>query len=248
MQNQLVDERPSRGLSAAALKTIAIVAMVIDHIAWAFVPTYSALGIAMHFVGRITGPTMFYFIAEGYHHTRNKNRYTLRMAVFAVLSYLPFFYFQNGTLPTAGHFAPVGVIYTLFFGVLALRVVHEIKALPLQIASLIPIFLLSTIGDWSYTALLYILCFDAFRGNWPRQFAAGTVVILLTILPSFTLGGSNHWQYMLLQSGQFLPLLLLGLYNGQRGRGGAVGKWFFYLFYPAHLLALGLLKAWYYGR
>ena len=39
-----------------------------------------------------------------------------------------------------------------------------------------------------------------------------------------------------------MPLALLRLYNGQRGRGGRFGKWFFYILYPAHLLVLGVIK------
>ena len=34
---------------------------------------------------------------------------------------------------------------------------------------------------------------------------------------------------------------LLALYNGTRGRGGAVAGWAFYLFYPLHLLLIDLL-------
>lgn len=30
-----------------------------------------ALPIAMHLIGRLTAPIMWFFIAEGYHHTRN---------------------------------------------------------------------------------------------------------------------------------------------------------------------------------
>jgi TraX protein. len=53
------------------LKYLAIVAMVVDHVAWAFVPTVSLLGQLMHLFGRLTGPLMAFFLAEGYAHTRD---------------------------------------------------------------------------------------------------------------------------------------------------------------------------------
>ena len=37
--------------------------------------------------------------------------------------------------------------------------------------------------------------------------------------------------------------IILYLYNGQRTGGGrSFSKWFFYTFYPAHLLVLGLIR------
>ena len=56
-------------LNRNQLKYLVIAAMLIDHIAWAFVPTASLLGQVMHVIGRLTGPTMAYMLAEGYHYT-----------------------------------------------------------------------------------------------------------------------------------------------------------------------------------
>jgi len=62
-------------LNRNQLKYIVIVAMLIDHIAWGFVYMDSVLGQVMHFIGRLTGPTMVYFIVEGYLHTRNVKKF-----------------------------------------------------------------------------------------------------------------------------------------------------------------------------
>ena len=68
-------------LSANTIKLIAIAAMTLDHIAWWLFPGYprEALPLLLHMIGRITCPVMCYFIAEGYHHTRDIHRYTRRL-------------------------------------------------------------------------------------------------------------------------------------------------------------------------
>ena len=77
-------------LNSNALKYIAIIAMLIDHIAWAFVPFSSALGQIMHLIGRFTAPIMCYFISEGYFHTKDVKKYIFRIGIFAIISQLPF--------------------------------------------------------------------------------------------------------------------------------------------------------------
>ena len=81
-----------KGLTANTLKYIAILAMLIDHVAWAFVPTYSVLGQVMHIIGRTTAPIMCFFIAEVYYHTRNVKKYALRLFVFTLIIYIPFLF------------------------------------------------------------------------------------------------------------------------------------------------------------
>ena len=57
-----------RSLDSNAIKLIAILAMTVDHIAWAVFPGYprAALPLLMHLIGRITCPIMCYCIAESY--------------------------------------------------------------------------------------------------------------------------------------------------------------------------------------
>lgn len=225
------------GLSADILKLIAIAAMTIDHIAWAFVPTLSPAGIGMHFVGRITGITMFFFVAEGYHYTRNIKKYLLRMGIFAVVSWPAFIYFEFGTLPGPGHFYPFGVIYTLFLGLLALCAQHNIKNPLLRVAAIIACIILSYWGDWPITGVVFILLFDLLRGHYKWQALACGVLVLLNMAEFL-----GYWQYLVIQSGQLLPLALLAFYNGQKGRLGSWSKWIFYIYYPLHLIVLGFIK------
>ena len=38
------------------------------------------------------------------------------------------------------------------------------------------------------------------------------------------------------------PLILIYMYNGKSGKKSPVNKWFFYVFFPLHLIILGVLK------
>ncbi len=240
-----------KGLTASTLKTIAIIAMAIDHTSVAFFDDYSTIGMVMRFIGRITGPVMFYMIAEGYFHTRDANKYTLRLALFAGISYLPFIYFMSGTLPNRQNFLELNVFYTLCLGLLALRAWFEIKQPVLRIVVVAALVGASTIGDWGVVGVVIILLFGIFRGNFKKQAIGYTLVVaanliqpVLLLLWAADTGVLDTYlpsilQYGFIMCGMFLPLLLLRFYNGQKGKGY---KWLFYVFYPAHLLLLGFLK------
>ena len=107
------------------LKYIVIVAMLIDHIAELFEssidPTVYHI---MRFIGRLTGPTMAFFLAEGAKYTRDIAKYQKRLAIFAAVSWLPFLIANPG--PQKLISAPLklifqSVIFTLFLGITAIR-------------------------------------------------------------------------------------------------------------------------------
>lgn len=84
--------KTERKFNANTIKLIAIIAMTIDHIAWAVFPGYptAPLPLLMHLIGRITCPIMCYFIAEGSHYTKNINKYTARLFLFAGISHFAY--------------------------------------------------------------------------------------------------------------------------------------------------------------
>ena len=52
--------------------------------------------------------------------------------------------------------------------------------------------------------------------------------------------------YALVQIGVLLVYLVLKLYNGEKGKA-KWRKWFFYLYYPIHLILIGVLRICIYG-
>lgn len=237
-------------LNRNQLKYIAVLAMLIDHIAWAFVPMFSAAGQIMHFIGRFTAPIMCYFVAEGYFYTRNVRKYLFRLGIFAIISWLPFAWFElGGDLFESGRFLLAqSVIYTLFLGLLALHIWNEEKIRYKKVFAVIIICILSLVGDWAFFGVLWILFFGIYHGNLKLQIrsyyiiaAVSMLAIILRRMPGFISGTvpvyTVIWQFGLLAA----PLLLL-CYNGERGSGKTIHKWFFYIFYPVHILILCILK------
>lgn len=228
-----------------------MVTMLIDHMAVALPMPYFLYGL-LRFIGRIAAPILFFFIAEGYHHTGNKNKYMMRLAAFAAVSYIPFVWFMKGNLPNGNNWLTLNVIYTLLIGFLALRAKREIEQPWLKTTVILVLLWLSLPGDWSYLAVLYILAFDHFRGDFKKQAYAYCAITLISMIPElfYPIVCLLNSQPMIKQNlaigiinlGRFLPIGLLYLYNGQKGGGGKWAQWGFYVFYPFHLIILCIIR------
>ena len=239
-------------LDANQLKLIAIFAMTVDHIAWLLFPGYAkgALPVVMHIIGRLTCPIMCYFIAEGYYHTRNINKYTFRLFLFAVISHFAYSFASNDFVD-ARSFIPfyfggilnqTSVMWPLAWGLVMLRVANSERFTQLQKTLLVVLIcLVSFPSDWSCIASLCVMAFGTNRGDLKKQsFWLLFYAALYAVVYFFAIDRV----YGILQMGVALSLPVLRLYNGQRGKSPAVNrfmKWFFYLYYPAHLLLIGLL-------
>lgn len=253
MINKMETENKSSGLSANMLKTIAIVSMLIDHLGKKFVSQWDMpiLYSIMTCIGYTTAAIMFFFLVEGYHKTRNINRYLVRLGLFAIISYVPYVLFQSGALPNLNNgsynYLSLNVIFTLFIGAVMLHALHRIKNPVLKWSIVLSLFMISSFGDWSPMGLVYVLIFDYYYGSYKKQAFAYSILIFCSVLmvlqsPIFCLVGVpfdlTYFIISLAQLGKFTPIILLAFYNQEKGYGGAVAKWGFYVFYPLHLLIL----------
>ena len=111
-------------LNANHLKLIAIIAMTIDHVSDLIYPGFPAepAAMAIHIIGRLTAPIMWFFVCEGYYYTHNVKRYMLRMGIFAVISHFAYcFAFGINPIPfSTGFFNQTSVMYPLFVAILIL--------------------------------------------------------------------------------------------------------------------------------
>lgn len=254
-----------RGLTGSALKWIAVLSMLIDHTAatllFAAIQRNGSYGpgilsrdfyMAMRSIGRLGFPIFCFLLAEGFYHTRSRGKYLLRLGVFALLSEIPFdlslkrVWKVFGT-PAAEGLARFGletggqnVFFTLFFGLLAallwdklLRGAERDCPAGRGLAAILCALGLGAAAyylhtDYKAMGVALVLVMVLLRDRpWTRDLAAGG--ILAAMIPF-----GSSW----IELFGVLAFPLFHLYNGQRGRQS---KYFFYAFYPGHLLLLALL-------
>ena len=240
-------------LNSNAIKLIAILAMTLDHVAWMLFPGYPTepLPLVMHIIGRITCPIMCYFIAEGYHYTRNLNKYTVRLFVFAGISHFayifgsPQFSGPMDFIPFSGGeiLNQTSVMWSLAIGLVMLRVANSerIKSGVLRATLILLLCLLAFPSDWSCIASLCILAFGTNRGKLRTQMLW---MIFYVAIYSVVYFFALDRVYGILQMAVILAIPIIALYNGRRGENPTLNramKWAFYVYYPLHLLIIGLI-------
>ncbi len=237
------------GLSASTLKILACITMVIDHLG-VLIFTDS---IVLRYIGRLAFPIFAYFIAEGCRYTRNKlKRFLLvfGLGLICEAAYLIYDGEPDG-----------GILMTFSLSILLIYQVQALKAALAQrkwgrtalwslllAASLAAVYgliehvLYVDYGFWGVLIPVWTALPDYAEGEAPscfRYLSNRPVKLTLCALGMLLLCASRGL-FTNLQSWCLLALPLLALYNGEPGRKGF--KYGFYIFYPAHLLAIYLLK------
>ena len=236
-------------LNSNHLKLIAIIAMTIDHIADILYPGFPAepIAIGMHVIGRLTAPIMWFFVCEGFYYTKNLRKYMLRMFVFAVISHFAYcFAFGIDFVPLSnGVFNQTSVIWPLFWAIVAVLVMYKENRLKLwqKYLIIIAINLVTFPSDWSCIAVMAIVTMYENRNNLKKQFLSMMFWVIVYAVVAFFCVSKT---YAIVQLGVVLVYPFLKQYNGQKGKAGWM-KWFFYIFYPAHLIVVGIIRLLVYG-
>lgn len=232
-------------LSGFHLKYIALITMTLDHIGAVLCTPGTAPYAILRAYGRIAFPVFCFLLIEGYMHTSNHKAYLKRLFLFALISELPFdmalYHF-----PMAGSqqliFYHQNIFFTLSLGFLTMCLIDRFvisEPFWALLCTILPVFLSQYFRfDYGAFGIMVILLFYGAKKVYPTmpKFYSYT----LALSPLLTVG---DWKriFVLLS----LPLFLL--YNGQKGSPlpGAKtlpgGKFFFYWYYPCHLLLLAVL-------
>jgi len=240
------------------LKIIAVVAMLIDHIEVVFPGTFGIWG---RVVGRLAFPIFVYLIAEGFRHTKSPWKFVFRLLLFAIISE-PFFDVAIWGAEFPGgidFFNATNIFYTLFFGGLTICIYNYMKGTFESVLGkwLDRIFAATPIvgfmwlaesdlrSDYGAYGVLFIFLMYVIK---PLKLRLAVMFVLcvwqfrftvLNIVEFFTQGVQLFpLPFILMIPMTWLTVLMVAFYNGKRGPSF---KWFFYAFYPVHLMVLGFL-------
>lgn len=219
-----------RWLNSTVLKLIAIIAMVLDHVAISFLENNLSLYIIFRMIGRVCAPIMFLGIANGFRFTSNKFKYGIRLFVFAVISQVPYSLYMNDTICIFDFY---NIIFTLFLGFMCLYALVDIKNIFYKCLLVILCFSLSCFCDYGAFALVMILMFYFCNSKKFRVFYYCLISLIYILYRTFV---SDSILTFIIFNGLFLSVPLLALCNNKKSKYNL--KYLFYVFYPLHLLVI----------
>lgn len=242
-------------LSANTIYLIAAIAMTIDHARHFGILTR----VWPNIIGRIALPVFIYFIVEGSHKTHNLYKYATRMFIVALISEVPFNLMCDNSLYSLNY---QNTIFELLISLMAIIAVQNIKqSKRVNIQLIFDVFVIfsalilseSLNFDYGIHGVLLVISFEIFYNSSIEKIGvAFSLWLIFGILYSSTYTVSIEWLNtdLTVQSFSLLAIIPLWLYDGTKGFNLTVGdcskidlfQYFKYLFYPAHLIVLYIIK------
>lgn len=242
-------EKSFKGIDANGLKFLAILFMLLDHL-WATIIPGSQW---LNYIGRLAFPIFAFQIAEGFIHTSNFKKYARRLFIFGLISEIPFNLFYASSIFYPFH---QNVMFTLLLGLLTINVLDRFKkdrTLKNGILAGLGLVLFPTIArftfvDYGAMGVLTVLIFYLFRDfpfYWLFQLVSMVLLNMVFFqglyIPIEILGKTFDFQT---QGFAVVALVLIWLYNGQKGIKNKILQYSIYIFYPVHMLLLYLIFAY----
>ena len=199
-------------LDGFTLKLIALLSMTIDHIG-----VFFYLDSGWRIVGRLAFPIFAFLLTEGYRHTHNRKKHFLTIALSGVIMQIPLFFMQEPMF---------NIFLTLALGMLALYGIefknYFLVGLILLSAWIFPF-------DYGLYGILLIIGSYLLKNRW-------LLFSIYSLAIAFLSQYTDHLSVIQLYAIAALPFIYM--YNGQRGRSW---KWFFYIYYPLHIIIINIL-------
>ena len=210
-------------MSLFILKIIGIITMFIDHY-------HYIIGgpLILNIIGRIAFPIFAFSLVEGFFHTRDFKKYIGRILICAIILQAPAIIFKLNY--------PVNIFFTLFFGLIIMKIYHSGKIhflLKIVLTGGLTYIAKKCNFDYEIYGILTIAIFNIFRGKKILIFFSFLILNIITALKP------EMFNLKEIQIYSMFSLIPIFAYNGEKGKNM---KYFFYLFYPVHFLILEGIK------
>lgn len=230
------------------IKYFAMFAMLLNHISYIFMEAGTFWAELFTDIGYFIAITMCYFLVEGFEYTHSRKEYGKRLLVFAVVSQLP--YCLAHTKGKILNITEMNMIFTLLLCFFILCVLKYVKLKEWKYSLIFLLVMVSLISDWALLAPVFTLLFAWAKGNAKKMkiaFTAATCLFgtfnFLGGIGRFPLNANVVYAFGSMIGVIFAGIVLLYFYNGKRAeKGQKFSKWFFFCFYPVHLLVLGVIR------
>lgn len=258
-------------LSSFSLRIIGLLTVLIDHIALLLVPQTTLLYTMMRIIGRLAFPLFAFFIVEGVFHSKQQNKYLLRLLYLyiAIQVFIIGLYFYDASM----------VLYNIFatLGASAALLIYLEKKDWRKVYYLIPITLLLVInivtdhtsfqafalfkGDYGLYGIALILTMyfahkliakliikypnideESSRDQTLYNSSASLALVFITFLWYVFSAYSITKIDANFQSFSLLLIPFLMVYNGTLGYTSRGWRTFYYLFFPIHIILLALIS------
>ena len=211
--------------------------MICDHTSNVFIGSFSYLNL----IGRIAFPIFAFQLVIGYNNTKDLKKYIIRLLIFACISQIPFMLF----LSTYTDKFLLNIFFTFLLGILAIYSYDKFKNKKYgKLIGLLPVILIVLIAylikvDYGAFGIILIFIFYFFKNNKPLMCISFYILCFIKYLIYTLIPPTFNFYFLITNLCTFLSVFLIILYNGKQGKKI---KYFFYIFYPSHLIILYIIK------
>lgn len=199
--------------------------------------------IAWRIAGRLAFPIFAWLIANGANYTKDINVYLKRLLFFALITQIPYWLAFHLINPD---FFSLNILFTLFLGLFCIKIIKEVSS-QWQVVFLVIICVLAADllqASYGIIGVLSIIFFYLFFNQKKYLVLSQTALFILpaafiSLWPVFSPLSHNLLADVFYQSFCLLSLIFILLYNY---KPGIKAKYFFYIYYPLHLLVIYFLK------
>lgn len=246
INRELVRLRKKIYFSANQLKIVAMISMLIDHIALTLILNGKLYGYdevllknvltlesskgwfilykICRIIGRMAFPIFAFLLVEGFRHTSNIVKYIMRIGFLALLSEIPYDLMVHNRM---FYYEEQNVVFAYFIALLMLVIIRILSKysdyfdFPILMLAGIICYMLKT--AYSIECILLIYVFYKLKNNWNWMMIAASGILIWSSWEKF---------YGL----AFLSVGILYFYDGKKGELSL--KTLSYVFYPLHMLIL----------